>query len=89
MSSDFAFSMIGKERIDFIYGGFTMSHTIGAGQPWKKKVILDVIKNGKDPRLVDKQYWKYVQSPIKLYPYIKLFLKELYLIIETFITRIL
>lgn len=89
MSEDFSASIIGKEGMDFTYGGFTMSHALGSGKPWRKNVILNVIKKGKFPRLADKQYWKYVRSPIELYYYLELFFKTLDLQIGTLISRIL
>lgn len=89
MSKDFSASIIGKEGMDFEFGGFTMSHALGACKPWKSKVILDVIKQGKAPRLANKQYWKYVRSPIKLYSNLELFAKQLDLQIGKLIPRIL
>jgi len=67
MNTEYSVSLIGKEGMDFKYGGFTMSHALGSPKPWKKPMALMALK-GKPPNLADKEYWKYTQFPIKLYP---------------------
>jgi hypothetical protein len=81
-------SIIAKEGMDFIYGGFTMSHAIGGPKPWKKAMALMALK-GKPPRLQDKEYWKYTQYPIKLYSSQRYFFKKMDLLVGSIIGRIL
>ncbi|MGB3494892.1 MAG: hypothetical protein WBA57_19335 [Elainellaceae cyanobacterium] len=81
-------SIIGKEGMDIAHCGFTMSHSLGSPKPWKKQLALMALK-GKSPRLADKEYWKYTQSPIKLYSNYAFFAKKLDLIIGKILGRIL
>lgn len=75
MSTNLSSSLVGKEGMDFAQGGFTMSHAIGRGKPWKKKYWFDAIFRRKFPRLSDSEYWKYTQYPIKIYSCLELMIK--------------
>jgi len=57
-------SEIGPEGMDFIHGGFTMSHATGKPKPWVKHFISNSIK-ANPPSLADKAFWNYVGFPIK------------------------
>ncbi len=57
-------SEFGPEGMDFIHGGWTMSHAVGSPKPWKKKFIPSALK-GYAPTLQDSAYWKYVDGPIQ------------------------
>ncbi len=59
-------STIGPEGMDFVAGGFTMSHAVGSPKPWRKQMIYGALR-GKAPTLADKGYWQHTQSPIQLY----------------------
>jgi hypothetical protein len=59
-------SVIGKEGMDFIPGGYTMSHAAGAKKPWVKAMLLSAL-NGVPPSTADKSYWKHVRRPVRLY----------------------
>jgi len=61
-------SEMGPEAMDFIHGGFTMSHAVGTPKPWKKQFLLSAFK-GNPPSLAEKAYWQNVEMPIKLYTY--------------------
>ncbi len=82
-------SLIGKEGMDFIYGGFTMSHAVGAPKPWQKQVISQVLLKGKSPSIADKLYWQHAQIPIQLYSQQQLFWKKLDLLGGTAMSRLL
>jgi hypothetical protein len=43
-----------------------MPHALGSPKPWKYNPILMFI-TGRPPRFVDKQYWTFVEYPIRLY----------------------
>ncbi|MFY7883751.1 MAG: hypothetical protein ACOVOV_02770 [Dolichospermum sp.] len=89
MTTSSAVSLMGKEGMDIIPGGFTMSHAVGSIKPWRKQMFLSSLKNGKRPTLPDKGYWQHTQNPIKLYSAHKLFWKKLDLICATLTARIL
>ncbi len=76
MSTDCSVSLIGKEGMDIISGGFTMSHALGSIKPWRKPMVLSSLQ-GKRPTLADKKYWDYSQSPIQLYSNHEFFWKKL------------
>ena len=55
-------SPVGKEGMDFIWGGTWMSHAIGAGKPWNRSYWRDALKF-KRPRQVDIIFWKNSSEP--------------------------
>lgn len=63
MCTSVPLSEIGPEGMDFIHGGFTMSHAIGGPKPWKKNFIRAALK-GNPPTLAEKAYWDNVGFPI-------------------------
>lgn len=67
MSGDEPLSMIGREGMDFIPGGYIMSHAAGGVKPWRKKMVRSALQ-GIPPTLPDKAYWENVTHPIRLYP---------------------
>lgn len=68
-------STLGPEGMDFVPGGFTMSHAVGSPKPWRKHMIYEALK-GKAPTSADKGYWQHTQNPIQLYSQQKLFWKQ-------------
>jgi hypothetical protein len=88
MSYEEPTTIIGKEGMDFRHGGLTMSHAIGDNKPWKRNMTLMSLK-GKAPRLADKEYWKYTQSPIKLYSNLELNIQKIDFIFGKLLSRIL
>lgn len=89
MCSKYLISFMGKEAMDFIYGGYTMSHAIGVPKPWQKQVIPQVILKGKSPSLADRGYWKHTQTPIQLYSQQQLFWKKFDLLGGVAVSRLL
>lgn len=77
-------SEIGPEGMDFIPGGWTMSHALGSPKPWNNNFILSVIK-GRPPSLADKAYWANVQGPIIIHKYYNI--KNLVISCAAFIGR--
>lgn len=75
MISEHPLSTIGPEGMDFVPGGFTMSHAVGAPKPWRKQMIYEALK-GKSPSLADKGYWQHTQNPIQLYSQQQLLWKQ-------------
>ena len=79
-------SEIGPEGMDFIYGGFTMSHAIGIPKPWTKSFILSAMR-GIPPTKADKEFWKNVGIPINTINSRKKNFKKLGIKIASFIGR--
>ena len=75
MNTNCAVSSIGKEGMDFNYGGYTMSHAVGKNKPWQKLYTKEAIFQ-KKATLAEKQYWKYTQNPIQLYSTRQFFVKK-------------
>jgi len=59
-------SEMGPEGMDFLQGGFTMSHAIGSPKPWNKKYLISSFK-GINPTMADRGFWAYSTSPIRCY----------------------
>lgn len=79
-------SEMGPEAMDFIHGGWTMSHAVGAPKPWKKKFLYSLLK-GSPPSLADKEFWMNVDGPIGLYKPITIKSKKLNISIGNFVGR--
>ncbi|MEA3213400.1 MAG: hypothetical protein QOE70_6457 [Chthoniobacter sp.] len=75
MSEQFELSLIGKEGMDFIPGGYTMSHAAGGAKPWRKRMLASALR-GVPPNLADKGYWRHVATPIRLYSPLRRFWQE-------------
>lgn len=88
MTTSCAVSLMGKEGMDIISGGFTMSHAVGSVKPWRKQMFLSSLRTGKRPSLADKGYWQNTQIPIKLYSAYELFWKKFDLLFATIVARI-
>lgn len=66
MCSGCPISEIGPEGMDFVVGGFTMSHATYRPKPWKKNFLRSVF-NGIPPNAIELSYWKNVEYPIAPY----------------------
>ena len=64
-------SVLGREGMDFIPGGYTMSHAAGDEKPWRKRLLARAL-GGFPPSFADKGYWQNVEHPIRLYSPIQL-----------------
>jgi len=79
-------SEVGPEGMDFIYGGFTMSHAIGSPKPWKKNYLSSAIK-GNAPSMADKEFWLNMKFPIRCFNDNKIKLKHFFIGIAALIGR--
>lgn len=86
MCSEVPLCEIGPEGMDFVHGGFTMSHAIGGPKPWKKNFIKSFFK-GNAPSLPDKAYWQHVDAPIKSFSNITIRNKRFSIKITSFLGR--
>lgn len=66
MCSECPISEIGPDGMDFMPGGWIMSHATGSPKPWKKSYIRSVLE-GKIPTIADRVFWSNVRGPIKIY----------------------
>ena len=64
-------SVLGREGMDFIPGGYTMSHAAGDEKPWRKRLFARAL-GGYPPSFADKGYWQNAEHPIRLYSPIQL-----------------
>ncbi|OKH27900.1 hypothetical protein NIES2101_43755 [Calothrix sp. HK-06] len=57
-------SLFGPEGMDFLGGGWLMSHSTGSPKPWKTNFLKELIF-GKKPTIQSKLYWQYSCGIIK------------------------
>ncbi len=76
MCSEWPVSLMGKEGMDFIPGGFTMSHALGTPKPWQKLMIMQALR-GRPPGLADKGFLQHCNYPVRLYSLPRQFLKRI------------
>ncbi len=86
MCCDSPISEIGPEGMDFIHGGWTMSHAVGSPKPWKKKFIGSALK-GSPPSLTDHRFWLNVDGPVACYSSNQIVLKRISILTGNFIGR--
>lgn len=86
MCTECSISELGPEAMDFMHGGWTMSHAVGAPKPWRKNFFLNAIK-GVSPSIPDREYWANVSSPLSLYSKSYIKLKSASLLFAAFIAR--
>ena len=86
MCSDAPISELGPEGMDFIHGGWTMSHAVGSPKPWKKKFFWHAL-GGYPPSLADRSFWQYVHSPIPVFSQRQVIYKKVGMLASAFIGR--
>ena len=86
MTTDVTISDLGPDGMDFIPGGFTMSHAIGSPKPWTKSFLTEMLK-GHPPTLADKHFWFYTDGPIQSFDPLTCITQKLQLKIAAFIGR--
>ncbi|MDB5138667.1 MAG: hypothetical protein JWR12_583 [Mucilaginibacter sp.] len=67
MCTSVPISEFGPEGMDFVGGGWLMSHSTGSPKPWKINYIGEWVK-GNRPTLAVKEYWKNANGIINCYP---------------------
>ncbi len=89
MTSESPISPMGQDGMDFQHGGggYVMSHALGGKKPWNKQFVRTVIRRAAPPSRADKQFFQYVEFPIRLYPPGVLRLKRLWLLTASFLGR--
>jgi hypothetical protein len=86
MCSETPLSELGPEGMDFIYGGWTMSHAVGSPKPWKKNFLLSWLK-GRSPSLAEKAYWLNTTGPIKSHQPVRVRIKRASILLTSLLGR--
>jgi hypothetical protein len=86
MCSESAISEIGPDGMDFIGGGWTMSHAVGSPKPWKKNFLLSALK-GNPPSLAERTFWLNVEGPIVCHSKQEIRAKRISILVAAFIGR--
>ena len=60
-------SALGQEGMEFVPGGYAMSHAAYQPKPWRRRALPEAVR-GRPPGLPDRRYWEYADGPIRLYP---------------------
>lgn len=55
-----------QQSMGFVPGRAMLPHALGPGKPWQRRDILEAF-NGRPPRRVDKEYWRYADGPIHVF----------------------
>ncbi len=66
MTTECPLSTVGPDGMDFVEGGFLMSHAVAAPKPWDRKLIYNALR-GMPPGKADKEFFNNVEHPIRLY----------------------
>ncbi len=66
MSSTSPISEVGADGMDFIPGGWIMSHATGSPKPWTKNFVRSALK-GIRPTRPDRCFWDYASTPISIF----------------------
>ncbi|MCD0486865.1 hypothetical protein LPB86_01405 [Pedobacter sp. MC2016-14] len=83
---DGEFSFITKEGMGFGPGLRLLPHALGQPKPWNAKYIKRAF-SGRTPRDVDKEYWKYIDNPLSVYPSSMVRSKNMAINVATLISR--
>jgi hypothetical protein len=59
-------ALIGQDGMDFIPGGYVMSHAQGRPKPWDKRFVREALR-GFPATTPDKHYWRYVKAPLEIH----------------------
>lgn len=59
-------SVIGQDGMDFIPGGYVMSHAQGRPKPWDKRFVREALR-GFPATMPDKHYWRFVSQPLAIH----------------------
>jgi hypothetical protein len=86
MCSQSPISEMGPDGMDFIRGGWVMSHALGRLKPWQKIFLFSAIL-GNPPTSAERGYWANVSGPISLYSKMLVSIKNSSIKIAAFVSR--
>jgi hypothetical protein len=84
--SDVPLSELGPEGMDFIHGGFLMSHATFSPKPWNRSYLKWFLM-GFPPTLADKSFWNNFGGSITVFGKKTIFFKRMVLKILSFLSR--
>ena len=89
MVSESPISPMDQDGMDFQHGGggYVMSHAMGGQKPWKKRFLKTLLTRGSPPSRADRQYFRHVEHPIRLYPSATLAQKRFFLLSASYLGR--
>lgn len=67
MVSDAPVNGAGPEGMDFATGGHLLSHAIGGRKPWRGGFLHDALR-GRPPCSAQKSFFRFAESPLRLFP---------------------
>ena len=67
MVSDAPVNGAGPEGMDFTTGGHLLSHAIGGRKPWRGGFLHDALR-GRPPCSAQKSFFRFAESPLRLFP---------------------
>lgn len=86
MVTDWPLSTVGPEEMDFLPGGSYMSHATGSPKPWRKRYIPSAL-SGIAPSRAEKAFWRFTQSPVRLFTPPALLARRIDLVVASAISR--
>jgi hypothetical protein len=89
MVAESAISPMGQDGMDLQPGGggYVMSHAVGGQKPWKKNFIRALLQYGWSPSRADRNFFRHVESPIRLYSPAMLKTKRYFLLMASILGR--
>jgi hypothetical protein len=60
-------SIVGKDGMDLVPGGFLMSHALGDSKTWRKN-FLGAALRGYPPTSADRHFFKHTRGPLRVFP---------------------
>ena len=79
-------SILGKDAMGFDSKKAILPHALGQPKPWNKNYLIEAF-NGFPPKQVDKEYWNYVDNPIRVFSTYKIRSKKITIRIAILISR--
>lgn len=67
MASPVPINGTGPEGMDFAAGGHLLSHAIGGRKPWRGGFLSDALR-GRPPGNAQKSFFRFAESPLRLFP---------------------
>lgn len=82
-------SPTGQDGMDFQHGGggYIMSHAIGNPKPWNNQFLRAYLRRAATPSRADKEHFRQVEFPIRLYSPAALWFKRFSLLTASFLGR--
>lgn len=86
MSWEEGICLFGPDAMGFAPGISLFPHGLGAAKPWRRKYFSDALR-GRPPRLVDKEFWKHADFPLRAFSGLEIAVKRLAIVLAAAIGR--